>query len=371
MDIQFVKQLLLEKKWNDIILYLEEHSSVKNIFVLTSLYKAHNNLKQYDVMEEYIDRILEIKDNNPTVWKDKGLCYQRRSEWASAVKCFSRAIELAPDISSFYALRAKSSFELNHNTDAITDYKKALKLNPNNVTWLKYLGNILIKNNQISDAVEIYKQILVHDKSFYYQAVYDELENMLKYNTEDITSKYYDKIFTNSEKYLSNPEESIYSPIWLYIAEIIKTNKFKNILDLGCGPGQFAEFLQNRFTQLHYMGVDFSKEAVAIAEQRCPDYIFEKKTLPINNLDKLYDFDIVICTEVLEYVTFDIEILESIPSDVSIICSVPNFDSFGHVRFFKSEEEVRTRYAKYFKNLSIQSFNLSQQNIIWLLYGSK
>jgi len=371
LDIQFVKQLLLEKKWNDIILYLEEDSSTKNIFVLTSLYKAYNNLKQYDTMEEYIDKILEIKDNNPTIWKDKGLCCQRRSESESAITCFSKGIELASDISSFYALRAKSFVELNRNMDAIKDYKKALKLNPNNVTWLKYLGNILIKNNQIADAVEVYKQILLYDKSFYYQAIYDELENMIKHNTEDITSNYYDKIFINSEKYLSSPEQSIYSSIWLHIAEIIKRNKFKNILDLGYGPGQFAEFLQNRFTQLHYTGVDFSKEAVVIAEKRCSDYIFEKKTLPIKNLDRLYDFDVVICTEVLEHVTFDIEILESIPCNIPIICSVPNFDSFGHVRFFKSEEEVRTRYAEYFKKLSIQLFNLSQQNVIWLLYGYK
>ena len=40
------------------------------------------------------------------------------------------------------------------------------------------------------------------------------------------------------------------------------------ILDLGCGHGDLRPFLAERFTGIQYLGVDFLKEFVAVAEER-------------------------------------------------------------------------------------------------------
>jgi len=40
------------------------------------------------------------------------------------------------------------------------------------------------------------------------------------------------------------------------------------VLDLGCGHGDLRPFLAERFSDMQYLGVDFLKEFVAVAEQR-------------------------------------------------------------------------------------------------------
>ena len=367
-DIEEIKYLLKNKKWDKVILLLN-HIGSDTVFTYTSYYKAYNNLREYSLMEKYLDKLLELKIDNATIWKDKGLCLQRRNENNQALECFSKAIELAPDIASFYAIRGKLFSILEDYPHAIADYKKAVELNTANIPWLKLLGDCLIQNKNFVEAKKVFAKLLKLDNSFKYTAVYHALDEMIKSGAENVPSIYYDIIFKNSEKYLANSNTSIYIKVWKHIIELTKKNKIKKVLDLGCGPGQFAEFLNTNIDDITYTGIDFSIEAISIAKYRCPNFQFITDILPIKNLATLYEFDVVICTEVLEHVTFDIEILETIPLDTMVIASVPNFNSFGHVRYFKSEKEVRERYEKYFQVLSIHPFYLSEKNIIWLMHG--
>jgi len=118
-----------------------------------------------------------------------------------------------------------------------------------------------------------------------------------------------------------------------------------------------------------YHGVDFSSVAVERGKARVPGYQFSRLVLPTESYDRFAPFDTVVCTEVLEHVDAGIDVLRPIPSGTYVAFSVPNFDSFGHVRVFSSEEAVRSRYGDLFRRLDIRPFQLNAASILWLGHG--
>ena len=58
------------------------------------------------------------------------------------------------------------------------------------------------------------------------------------------------------------------------------------------------------------------------------------------------DYDVIVCTEVLEHVPEDLEVIGCWPHGKVVIATVPNFDSPYHVRFFQDAEAVRARYRQ-------------------------
>jgi len=373
IDKDIIQKLINKKEWEKLIAYLDNHSNQKDndLNTLLQYYKAYNALEKYNLAEEYLDKALLLNKENPTLWRDKGNYYLHKKDYENALSSFLTASSIRPDIASYHVSVANTYLFIEDLDNAIKYYKKALKINPKQLIWLKSLANLLIKNNNTSEAFDIYTKIIQENKDFQSLAIYQELKNQVQTGSKEASSEYYDTIFSNSKKYLHSAEVSIYTEIWLYIVSIIDKNKYHNIIDLGCGPGQFAEFLQTRLSSINYIGLDFSKSALTIAKQRCPNYQFINKKFPLKSLSSLGLHDVVICTEVLEHVELDIEILQSIQAGKPIIASVPNFDSFGHVRYFDSTEEIKNRYAFLFRNLKITSFSLSEKNTIWVLFGIK
>jgi tetratricopeptide (TPR) repeat protein len=373
IDVALVKDELKNKRWESLLEYLDTLSNDKkdNLFVITAHYKAFNGLGEYEVSEKYIDKALEVTTKNPTLWRDKGLCYQRRKEYDSVLTCYSMAIKIRPDIASYYVLKAKVYFLINEFSNSIINYRLALEINPNQLSWLKSLGNILILNNKRKEAIEVYANLLEYEDNYHIRAIYEELKHQNLTGISQASSQYYDNVFSNSKKYLESGESSIYIDVWTYIVTLLKENSYTHILDLGCGPGQFAEFINKRLDNLLYTGIDFSISALSIAKKRCPNFAFINKTLPITNFAFIPQIDVVICTEVLEHIETDIDILKNIDKGRPIIASVPNFDSFSHVRYFNSIDEVKQRYSFLFKDLSIKPFALNSKSIIWVMFGIK
>ena len=276
IDVALVKDELKNKRWESLLEYLDTLSNDKkdNLFVITAHYKAFNGLGEYEVSEKYIDKALEVTTKNPTLWRDKGLCYQRRKEYDSVLTCYSMAIKIRPDIASYYVLKAKVYFLINEFSNSIINYRLALEINPNQLSWLKSLGNILILNNKRKEAIEVYANLLEYEDNYHIRAIYEELKHQNLTGISQASSQYYDNVFSNSKKYLESGESSIYIDVWTYIVTLLKENSYTHILDLGCGPGQFAEFINKRLDNLLYTGIDFSISALSIAKKRCPNFAF-------------------------------------------------------------------------------------------------
>lgn len=159
--------------------------------------------------------------------------------------------------------------------------------------------------------------------------------------------KYYDKLFT--KKYREPYTKSVYLPMWKNVLSFLDKNN--NILDIGCGPGQFGHFLSDNSIN-KYTGIDFSAVAIdrALTEYNNSTHYYHQVDINTNmyyGIIKSQNFDVFICMEVLEHINNDIRILELLPAGKKIIFSVPTFDDPAHVRSFPNFHLVKARYSKY------------------------
>ena len=175
----------------------------------------------------------------------------------------------------------------------------------------------------------------------------------------------YDKIYIEVDKYWKHYSESPYLPIYEVAIKHLKT---LNVLELGCGTGQFAEMLFDKFKNINYYGVDFSEQAIKMAKMFAPEFTFEVMDIEKPHVfDKIY-YDTVILLEVLEHIS-DIKVLNNIKKGSHIIASVPNYDSENHLRFFKTIEEVEKRYYNHIKFDTIKWAKCNEDVRNWIVFS--
>jgi len=179
------------------------------------------------------------------------------------------------------------------------------------------------------------------------------------------TSKYYDDFFFENPAFNCHYKDSYYYVLWTQVIVLLKKIKSPKILEIGCGSGQLAHYIQDEGIN-HYAGFDFSAKAIDIAKKKDPDLHFWVGDARLNEQYKNVDFNTVICLEVLEHVKKDLEILRNIEQSTNLICSVPNFDAPSHVRWFTSESQIKRRY---FKLIDIS--DIIRIGNIYLIYGKR
>lgn len=148
--------------------------------------------------------------------------------------------------------------------------------------------------------------------------------------------QYYDNIYRESESYSGHFSGSPYFDLWKKVLPIIP--KTINIIEIGCGTGQFAQMLlEDR--QQPYIGIDISPEAIKIARKR--PGIFEIQSCYDYRINQIGSF--VVALETLEHID-DLRFLNNIPLGVEILFTVPDFNDPAHVRYFKNITEIVFRY---------------------------
>lgn len=183
-------------------------------------------------------------------------------------------------------------------------------------------------------------------------------------------AQYYDEAFMTSEEYKLPYWKSRYYPLWTVIIDRLTPIPFNrsSILELGCGTGQFASFLNAQGYSI-YTGVDFSKEGIQQAQTKCPKYQFiceEFQSVDYNILP----YNTIICCETLEHLDDDFSLLRSINKhNYRFIGSVPNFGDPAHIRWFATPAHVYMRYSSEFKELTITPIRITEKNILFLMDG--
>jgi len=153
--------------------------------------------------------------------------------------------------------------------------------------------------------------------------------------------QYYNDIYKDSEKYRAHYKSSNYYDLWKQVMEWIEPGDV--IIDLGCGPGQFADMLYDYFEKdVKYTGVDFSGVAVKLARELVP-YTFRCFDI-FDYMRRNEEYNKILLLEVLEHIEEDVRLVEMIRPGTEIILSVPNYNSAGHVRVFEGVEQVSERY---------------------------
>ncbi|RYF72681.1 MAG: methyltransferase domain-containing protein, partial [Comamonadaceae bacterium] len=292
--------------------------------VAVSGYRTFTKLAAPGQAELWLDRALALAPANATLQRDKGVAHQKRLEWAQAAQCFAQAVALRPDVATYHASLGNAKYQLGDHGGASASLQAALQLDGGNRAWWLRLARALIHLQALPEAADAYGKALALQDDAAVRGARDELLRQIRSGSRAASAAYYDTVFAESPKYQHAGQDSDYVPVWEQVLDLLQAAGASSILDLGCGPGQFAEFLSLRMPQLRYTGVDFSGVAISRARQRCPQHLFEKRELPITNFSSLPGFDAVVCTEVLEHVERDREILAAIPHGIAVVASVPN-----------------------------------------------
>lgn len=187
---------------------------------------------------------------------------------------------------------------------------------------------------------------------------------------------FYDTLFRSGGhrgQYHVHYSECFYLNVWRRGAELLMSLENPRILDIGCGPGQFAHFLfDSGFTD--YRGIDFSTVAIDMAKESLPQWQDRFMVADASTLSSIAGtYSVAVLFEVLEHIERDLDVLSKIPAGTHVIFSVPSFGSASHVRSFSSPKKVRKRYEQ---TIAIESLDVLDNcpesgKTIYLVYGRK
>lgn len=180
-------------------------------------------------------------------------------------------------------------------------------------------------------------------------------------------AEWYDKNLP--DHFLRHYSKTRYYCFWTVIVDRMLRTNIKSVLDIGCGTGQFAALLRDKgFTNYH--GLDFSSKRVEYAQAIVPEFSFSVADVFTTNLFQSFDYDAVVCTEVLEHINRDTDVILRLRQGTRFYGSVPNFPSASHVRYFSTCLEVEKRYKEYFAEFTVTPF-VVDNHVFFVLEGVK
>jgi len=167
---------------------------------------------------------------------------------------------------------------------------------------------------------------------------------------------FYDATFFANESWRYHYTQSGYYFLWAVIVDRIRHLNVRRVLEVGCGTGQLALAISDAEIIDRYIGLDFSRARIDQARLNCPNLRFEVADAFETDLFQTYDYDLVLATEFLEHVQEDLTLLGAIRPGAHFIGTVPNFPFVSHVRYFRRQDEVVTRYESYFEDIKVNAF---------------
>ncbi|KAB1441396.1 class I SAM-dependent methyltransferase [Pseudodesulfovibrio senegalensis] len=186
-------------------------------------------------------------------------------------------------------------------------------------------------------------------------------------------SHFYDNLFTNGgaeQAYHKHYQNCFYYPAWIAAMDLLRQICPQSILELGCGPGQFAAMIHDHLNPTpDYLGLDFSAKGIEISRNNCPKLSFEIVDI-VKDAIPTKDFDCVVCLETLEHIHADLTVLKKLPLGIPLIFSVPNFNSASHVRWFTDEQAIRKRYEGLVEFKDIKTIQIgTHTNLLFIVKG--
>lgn len=178
------------------------------------------------------------------------------------------------------------------------------------------------------------------------------LANDAAQSPRQMDESYYDEAFDKDTHYHVPFYKSNYYSTWILIVDRLRRYGCRKILDIGCGPGQFAGLIDDAGFEA-YTGLDFSSVAIERARPHAPRFTFRVADVMLPASYAGIDFDAIICMEVLEHIDNDFAVVSCFPSGKRCLMTVPNFPWKSHVRHFTSEQSVSDRYGRFFQEFTV------------------
>lgn len=154
------------------------------------------------------------------------------------------------------------------------------------------------------------------------------------------------------------------------IRHLLPGESGSRVLDIGCGTGGNLAALAEHF---ECTGIDPTEVAIEFAQERFPQIEFIRGFAPNDIMDLMPTFDLILMTDVLEHVEFEIEMFSDIVAAAKpgayFVLTVPADQrlwsehdvSHGHFRRYAPE-----RFEKIWEELPVD--NLFTSHFNWRLY---
>lgn len=137
----------------------------------------YNLKKEFDKSLADLERAIEIDPKFAEAYSARGHTYRQMKEFNKAVENFSKAIEIK-QYSTFYSGRCMAYFDLGKFENAISDCSEGISLNPKDTNALYYRGLSRVKLEQNALAISDFRKVL--DINANNIGAKTELEKLLK-----------------------------------------------------------------------------------------------------------------------------------------------------------------------------------------------
>jgi cyclopropane fatty-acyl-phospholipid synthase-like methyltransferase len=160
--------------------------------------------------------------------------------------------------------------------------------------------------------------------------------------------------------------------IELVLSELSRA-EFSTLIDVGCGDGRFLKEVAFRFSDVKSQGVDYSKNAIALANALNPAINYS--CLDITDGSIKDKFDVVTMVEVLEHIPVEkvSSFLESVSNllgkDGRLIITVPHSNKVVSKKHFQhfSSQSLMDSLSQHFDVDKILPFDKSSRSTDWLV----
>ncbi len=181
---------------------------------------------------------------------------------------------------------------------------------------------------------------------------------------------WYDDVYRSDPEYRRHYTQSRYYSLWSVVADRLIRSGAKRILDLGCGPGQFALLLSDKGIT-EYCGLDFSDVAIQAARTVCPAFQFRTADICREGVLESLEYDCCLALEFLEHVEDDTGVLQRLRRGSRFYATVPNFADASHVRHFADVQEIEARYGRYFSECRVDSHRANPEGLMFFLIEAR
>ena len=106
-----------------------------------------------------------------------------------------------------------------------------------------------------------------------------------------------DEIYLKSERYKKPKEAS--KLLYRILKKRLSKTKNYELLDVGCANGELLFFLNEKFSNIKFYGVDIRNDLIKLARKKLPSYIYLKKFDYKQKQSLNKKFDIILCSGVI------------------------------------------------------------------------
>ncbi len=118
--------------------------------------------------------------------------------------------------------------------------------------------------------------------------------------------------------------------------ELVRLNKVKSILDVGCGAGVLTKMITDFLNPEQMLGVDISEKMIATANKLNVDKKIKYQSGDIYKFNTQTKYDLVTCADIIEHVDDDVEFLQILSKFGNrIVIRVPMEDCIFNYLFKK------------------------------------